>query len=55
MTEKELAEFAANRLDEHKAENIITMYVSRITSLACYYVISTVQIERSLGAIAENQ
>ena len=53
MTEKELAEFAANRLDEHKAENIITMDVSRITPFASYYVIATLQNERALGAIAD--
>ena len=53
MTEQELAEFAANRLDEHKAENIITIDVSRITPFANYYVIATLQNERALGAIAD--
>ena len=53
MTEQELAQFAASRLDEHKAEDIIVMDVSRITPFASYYVIATLGNERALGAIAD--
>lgn len=51
--EKNMAKIAAECLDEHKAEDILTLDVSRLTPFADHYVIATCSNERALAASAD--
>lgn len=53
MEDKEILELAVNTLDQHKATDIITADVSRITPFASHYVLATCPNMRALGAFAD--
>ena len=53
MEEKELLELVVKTLDEHKATEIVTADVSRLTPFASHYVLATCPNMRALGAFAD--
>lgn len=53
MKEEELLQLAVKILDDHKATEIVTADVSRVTPFASHYILATAPNVRALGAFAD--
>ena len=53
MEEKALIDLIVHTLDEHKATDILTADVSRLTPFATHYVLATCPNVRALGAFVD--